>query len=70
VLARLAMTWNPSQGERRRVERKSREMIEQWLRDLNPSTRGFKKEVEALLHRAAAKPCPSGSNEKTSEPEH
>jgi hypothetical protein len=63
------MTWDPSQGERRRIERKSREMIEQWLRELSTSTRGFKEEVEALLHRPAAKPWQSGSNEKTSEPE-
>jgi hypothetical protein len=63
------MTWNPSHGERRRIERKSREMVEQWLRDLGPSTRGFKEEVEALLHRPLAKPRQSGSDEKTSEPE-
>ena len=63
------MTWDPSQGERRRVERKSREMIERWLRDLGSQTRGFKEEVEALLNRPAAKPWQSGSDAKTSEPE-
>jgi hypothetical protein len=48
------MTWDPADGERRRTERKSRAVIEQWLRDFHTSARGFTdEEVGASRERGS-----------------
>jgi hypothetical protein len=58
------MSWDPARGERRHVERKSRERIEAWLRDYAKAARGLQQDVDHSVNRTSAEHRQSAPGEK------